>query len=98
MKNTLRALSVVRESQGQRAQNVLRVAAATQDGETVTIGTQVYEIDTTAVAGITAGRVRVNCSGGSTAVAKGTLTLTDVPHADNSTIVAGVTYTWKAGP
>ena len=66
MKNTLRAMSVVREAQGQRAQNVLRVAANVADAETITIGAQVYEIDTAATATITAGRVRVNCNAGVT--------------------------------
>jgi hypothetical protein len=38
------------------------------DGETVTIGSHVYEIDTAADPGaITAGRYRVNCSGGASA-------------------------------
>ena len=66
LKNTLRAFGAVREVQGQHAMNVLRIAANVADGETITIGTQVYEIDTAATATITAGRVRVNCNAGVT--------------------------------
>lgn len=95
-KNNLSALDALRQTQGQFSMNVLRVASASQDGETVTIGSNVYEIDTTVVAGVTAGRVRVNCSGGSTAAAIGTLTLTDIPHADDTVIVGTVTYTFKS--
>ncbi len=97
-KNNLSALDVVRQTQGQHSMNGLRVAAASQDGETVTIGANVYEIDTTAVAGIVAGRVRVNCSGGTTAAAVGTLTLTDIPHVDDTVILGTVTYTFKDTP
>ena len=66
LKNTLKAFGTVREVQGQHAMNILRIAANVADGETITIGTQVYEIDTAATATITAGRVRVNCNAGVT--------------------------------
>jgi len=52
---------------GRRAVNVLRLAANVADAETITLGSEVYEIDTAADPGaITAGRFRVNCSGGVT--------------------------------
>ena len=97
LKKNNSAVETMRSAQGQYAKNVLRVAAACKDGETVTIGGNVYEIDTTLVPGITAGNIRVDCNTGTAAaVAKATLTLTDVPHADNTVIVAGETYTFKA--
>src|SRR6476469_2980660 len=50
-----------------RAVNVLRLAANVADAETITIGSEVYEIDTAADPGaITAGRIRVNCFAGVT--------------------------------
>jgi len=50
-----------------RALNVLRLASNVADGEIITIGGEVYEIDTAADPGsITAGRIRVNCSSGVT--------------------------------
>jgi len=52
---------------GRRAINVLRLASNVADGETITIGSEVYEIDTAADPGaITAGRIRVNCNAGVT--------------------------------
>lgn len=80
-----------------QAINVLRVASAVVDGETVTVGTVVFEADTTLVSGITAGNIRVDVHGGSTAAAVGTLTSdnTNVTAADTVTIGA-VTYTFRA--
>ncbi len=47
--------------------NVLRLASNVADGETITIGRDVYEIDSAADPGIiTAGSIRVNCSAGVT--------------------------------
>lgn len=48
-----------------RTMNFLRVATAAADGETVTIGNEVYEWDTAAAPGaITAGRIRIDISAG----------------------------------
>lgn len=60
---------------GHRAINVLRVAAAVQDAETVTIGADVYEFDTHSSPTITGGRIRVDVSGGGTVKAAGTFVL-----------------------
>src|ERR1043165_4822546 len=50
-----------------RAMNVLRLAANVADAETITIGSEVYEIDTAAAPGaITAGNIRVDCNAGVT--------------------------------
>src|SRR5258708_4024165 len=54
-------------STGRRAMNVLRLASDSADGETITIGRDVYEIDTAANPGaVTAGNIRVNCNAGVT--------------------------------
>ncbi len=49
---------------GRRYSNVLRLASNVADGETVTIGNEVYEIDNNAA--VTAGNILVDCSGGLT--------------------------------
>lgn len=52
---------------GRCAVNVLRLASNVADGETFTIGNEVYEIDTAAAPGaITAGNIRVDCNAGVT--------------------------------
>lgn len=96
-KNQLAAVSALRQKQGVQSINVLRMALATQDGETVTIGPRVYEIDTTAVAGITAGRVRVDCSGGSTVAAQATLTIAEPVTNGDTMRVGATTYTFATG-
>jgi hypothetical protein len=64
----MRTLKDIKDAlRGRRAVNVLRLAANVADGETITIGGEVYEIDTAADPGaITAGRIRVNCFAGVT--------------------------------
>ena len=50
-----------------RAMNVLRLASNVADGETITLGSEVYEIDTAAAPGaVTAGNIRVDCNAGVT--------------------------------
>lgn len=78
------------------AMNVLRVASAVQDRETVTFGNRIFEVDTEATPTITSGRIRVDCSGGSTAAATQTLTLTGLPLADETVTIGDRVYTWKA--
>jgi hypothetical protein len=82
---------------GNAAISVLRVAAAVQDAETVTIGADVYEVDTTVVSGITAGRIRLDLSGGSTVASQGTLTIAEPVTANDTITVGATTYTFKAG-
>src|SRR5678815_5651167 len=64
----MRTLKDIKDAlRGRRAVNVLRLAANVADGETITIGGEVYEIDTAADPGaITAGNIRVNCNAGVT--------------------------------
>lgn len=56
-------LAAANKLDGRAAINTLRVASDVADGETVTIGSVVFEVDTAAAPGaITAGRVRVDCN------------------------------------
>lgn len=75
--------------------NSLRIAAAVQDGETVTIGADVYEFDTTAVAAVAAGHIRMDVSGGDTLPAKGTLTVAVNPTAGDTITIGAVTYRFE---
>lgn len=76
--------------------NVLRVAAAVVDTETVTINGHVFEVDTTSAASITTGNIRLNLSGGSTAAATQTLTSDNTNVANTETVTIGSkVYTFK---
>lgn len=69
-------------------QNSLRLASNVADGETITIGGVVFEIDTAADPGaITAGNVRVNCTAGVTP----TLASAAIVAAINSNTSLGIT-------
>lgn len=75
--------------------NLLRVASAVLEGETVTIDGNVFEVDTNN--SITAGRTRINLSGSAAAAyAVGTLTSTGVNVSDGDTVTIGSTvYRFK---
>lgn len=76
--------------------NLLRVASAVQDGETVTFGTTVFEVDFSAVSAITAGRTRVNLSGSPTlAAASKVLTFAGNPSDGDTVTIGATTYTFK---
>ena len=76
--------------------DVLRVASAVSDGETITVGPLVFEVDTTTSAGVTAGHVRIDLHGGSTVAATGTLTSDNTNVADGETVTIGSkVYTFK---
>lgn len=78
---------------GARAVNTLRVASACAIGQTVTIGADVYEVDSGA--GVTAGRISVNCSAGGTK-ATGTITSNNTNVSDGDTVTIGSTvYRFK---
>jgi hypothetical protein len=69
-----------------RAMNVLRLASNVADAETITIGSEVYEIDTAAAPGaITAGNIRVDCNAGVT------------PAIASAAIVAAINANTKYG-
>lgn len=77
---------------GARAINVLRVASAVAAATTVTIGSDVYEVNVGN--GITAGRYSVDVSTGGTK-SVGTLTQTANPAADETVVIGATTYTFK---
>src|ERR1041385_679979 len=69
-----------------RAMNVLRVASNVADGETITIGGEIYEIDTAAAPGaVTAGNIRVDCNAGVT------------PTIASASIVAAISANTRLG-
>src|SRR3954468_1148150 len=69
-----------------RAMNVLRLASNVADAETITIGSEVYEIDTAAAPGaIAAGNIRVDCNAGVT------------PTIASAAIVAAINANTKYG-
>lgn len=73
----MRTLSEIKNNknqQGTPSMNVLRLASNVSDTQTITIGDQVYEINTTG--GVTAGRVAVTMTSATAVAALGTLTLT----------------------
>jgi hypothetical protein len=53
----------------------------------------VFEVDTRATSHVTSGRVRVNCSGGSTVAAKGTLTIDTRMTAGDTFLIGTKTFT-----
>lgn len=81
-------LAARKKLDGRVAINVLRVASAVSDTETITIGTTVFEVDTAATPAITAGRVRVDCNAAQTATAFCTAFETAV----NAANVSGFSY------
>lgn len=69
----LKSQLFAKESQRRQAEpavGILRIANNVADGETITVGSTVFEVDTNAA--ITAGRVAVDCSGGVTPTLFGT--------------------------
>ena len=66
------------------------------DTETVTVGARVYELDTHDAPGvITAGRVRVDVSAGSTVKSQGTLNLNSNPLDTETVTIDGKAYTFQ---
>lgn len=77
--------------------NILRVAAAVIEGETVTIGSNVFEVDTDG--SVTSGNETIDLSAAATpAYAVATLTLAGNAVANETVTIAGKVYTWKASP
>src|SRR5438552_18589953 len=83
----MRTLKDVKDNlKPRRAMNVLRLASNVADAETITIGSEVYEIDTAAAPGaITAGNIRVDCNAGVT------------PTTASAAIVAAINANTKLG-
>src|SRR3954466_4272731 len=83
----MRTLKDVKDNlKPRRAMNVLRLASNVADAETITIGSEVYEIDTAAAPGaIAAGNIRVDCNAGVT------------PTIASAAIVAAINANTKLG-
>ena len=94
MTSTAAQLNSIPASKGRKATGQLRVAAAVVDAETVTIGADVYEVDTRDVSHVTAGRVRLNLSAGSTVKAQGKLTIAEPVTAGDTIVIGTKTYTF----
>ncbi len=85
------------QDEGQKAQNILRIASVGKSTETVTIGADVYELATNDALDVTGARIPVDVSGGATVKARGRITIsTGVPDPDDEVEVGGKTYTFKA--
>jgi hypothetical protein len=81
--------------QGQKAINVLRVASAGVNAQTVTIGADVFELTTKDDLSVTAGRIAVDMTGGATRKAKAKLTFTGQPLDTETEVINGKTYTYQ---
>ena len=78
--------------------NHLGIAAAVENGETVTIGGDIFEVDTVGdESTLTAGNISVDLSGGSTVASQGTLTIAEPVTADDTMTIGASVYTFKAG-
>jgi hypothetical protein len=81
---------------GSQAVAWLDSAGVGTDGETVTVGTRVYELDTHSGAGsVTPGNVRVDVSGGSTVKSQGTLNFNSLPLNTETVTIDGKAYTFE---
>ena len=68
------------------AQNVLRLGANVADGETITIGRDVFEMDTNAA--VTAGNIAVNVNGNLTPTLAGPLIVAAINNSNTQKVVA----------
>jgi len=80
------------ENPGVAAVGVIRIENAVKDGETVTIGDDVYEFDTDD--SVTGDNILVDLTGGSEVAAKGTLTVAVQPAADDTMTIGTTEYTF----
>lgn len=80
-----------KSSPAAKATGVLTISSVVIDGETVTIGPDVYEFDTHTASTITSGRIRANISA-SAVKAQGTLRLDTIPTANDLFTIGARTY------
>lgn len=85
----------IQSSEAASATGTLTISGVVVDGETVTIGTEVFEFDTHDDSTITSGRVRVDISGDATK-SQGTLTVDTQPTAGDTMTVGAQTYAFVA--
>ncbi len=81
-----------------QSMNILRIAAAVQNGELITINGRIYEVATRAdLAVTTAGNVPIDCTAAATAAAAaGLLTLVANAGAGETVTIGSKTYTFRA--
>lgn len=94
MKSSLKTIRGVTRASMVLYSGFLAIAAAANDGETITIGDHVFEIDTDG--NVAAGRHEIDVSGGSTVAASRVLTTTGNAVADETVTIGSTVYTWKA--
>lgn len=95
MSKTLSAVSALMDNAARPSMNSLRVASAVKNGETITIGTTVFEIWTGGP--LTAGRVAIDLSAAPTAAAAALVyTFAANPSAADTVTIDGVVYTYRA--
>lgn len=93
MKNWTNLDNALRVADRRFGLNVLRIGSAVKDGETVTFGTNVFEVDFNSTSQITAGNIRVNLSGsGTLAAATKTGTFSGVGTANDTIVLGATTY------
>ena len=98
MKGNLGKVTKTIEASSTFAVGHLAIAAATENGETATIGDDIFEVDTVGdESTITTGNIAVDLSGGSTVASQGTLTIAEPVTADDTMTIGASVYTFKAG-
>ncbi len=91
---TLSTVSALFAATAALSHNILLLGAGGKDGETVTIGDQVFELTTDGT--VQAGRIPVDLTESAANTATGTLTTTGNAVADETVTIGGRVYTWKA--
>jgi len=96
MSNPLKNINKLLAGQRTKAVNVLRVAAAVSDAETVTIGGEIFEVSLISATGdITSGNIEVNLFSNAIA-SQGTLSMATIPTANDTLTIDTTVYTFKA--
>lgn len=92
---TLKAVQARNDALARPSVNTLRVASAVKNGETITIGTRVFEVWTGGT--LTDGRTAIDLSAAPTAAAAALVyTLAANPTAADTVTIDGVVYTYRA--
>lgn len=89
---TASQLNAVPSNAGKVALGIIRIASAVKDGETVTIGADVYEFDTDG--SVTEGNILADCTGGSEVAAQGTLSMATKPTPGDTVTLGTTVYTF----
>ena len=94
--NPLTMINALKGGQRVKDVNILRMAAAAADAETITIGGQTFEVSLLETEGdITSGNIEINLFDDAVQ-AQGTLTMATKPTADDTVTIGSTVYTFKA--